>query len=218
MKLYNENGSHFASKCRIVIYEKAAPVEIAPIPGGDLKSPEYLRVYPMGKTPALQVNGLVIGESEIINAYLEETFPAPALLPSDPERRARAREFGRFVDLYLEPPFHALFPQAVAPEKDRQLIATMLAEATVRLGQLEGMLSSGPYALGATFTLADCSLAPLMLYVQLTLQLLGAPQFTAGRPKLAAWWTAVQQRPSVQRVHSEMLTWVMQLQATVSPS
>lgn len=88
----------------------------------------------------------------------------------------------------------------------------------MRLGQLEGMLSSGPYALGATFTLADCSLAPLMLYVQLTLQLLGAPPFIEGRPKLAAWWTAVQQRPSVQRVHGEMLTWVVQLQATVSPS
>src|SRR5262249_59088689 len=117
MKLYNQNGSHFASKCRAAIYEKAAPIEIAPIPGGDLKAPEYLRIYPLGKTPVLQLNGMVIGESEVINEYLEETFPSPALLPSDPEGRARARWYGRVVDLYLEPPFHALFPHALSPEK-----------------------------------------------------------------------------------------------------
>src|SRR5262249_5028818 len=79
MKLYSMNGSHFASKCRIVIYEKGAPVDIVPIPGGDLQSPEYLKIYPMGKTPALAVDGTIIGESEIINEYLEERFPNPPL-------------------------------------------------------------------------------------------------------------------------------------------
>ena len=37
MRLYNMNLSNFASKCRLAIYEKNAPVEIVPIPGGDLK-------------------------------------------------------------------------------------------------------------------------------------------------------------------------------------
>lgn len=213
MQLYNQNGSHFASKCRIAIYEKGAPVAITPIPGGDLKSPEYLRIYPMGKTPALAVRDQVIGESEIINEYLEEKFPNPPLLPRNPEGRARARIFGRFVDLYLEPPLHALFPQVIAKEKDQALIATKFAEIATRLDQLESMLSSGPYALGDAFTLADCSLAPLMFYAQLTLQFLGGTPFTTGRPKLGAWWEAVQQRPSVQKVHGEMMQAVMEMQA-----
>jgi glutathione S-transferase len=214
MRLYNQNGSHFASKCRIAIYEKGAPVDIVPIPGGDLKAPEYLQIYPLGKTPALAVNGLVIGESEVINQYLEEKFPAPPLLPADPEGRARARGFGRFVDLYLEPPFHALFPQVMSRDRDQSLIATKLTETRTRLDQLEAMLVAGPYAAGGAFTLADCSLAPLMFYAQLTLQLLDAPPFTDGRPRLAAWWTAVQQRPSVQRVHAEMMEAVRQLEAS----
>src|SRR5271157_3407221 len=89
MKLYNMNLSNFASKCRIAIYEKGCPVEIVPIPGNDLKSPEYLKIYPMGKTPALDADGMIIGESEIINEYLEDKFPTPPLLPKSPEARAR---------------------------------------------------------------------------------------------------------------------------------
>ncbi|MFQ5668352.1 MAG: glutathione S-transferase family protein, partial [Candidatus Binatia bacterium] len=118
MKLYSMDLSNFASKCRLAIYEKDAPVEIVPIPGNDLKSAEYLKIYPMGKTPALEVGGRIIGESEIINEYLEEKFPVKPLLPRDPESRAAARSFGRFHDLYLEPPLRALFPQVTAKDKD----------------------------------------------------------------------------------------------------
>src|SRR5437899_1696282 len=83
----------------------------------DLKSPEYLKIYPMGKTPSLEVNGQMIGESEIINEYLEEKFPQPPLLPKEPEARARTRTISRFHDLYFEPPLRALFPQVSAKEK-----------------------------------------------------------------------------------------------------
>jgi len=213
MKLYNQNGSHFAAKCRIAIYEKNAPVEITPIPGGDLKSAEYLRIYPLGKTPALAVDGQIIGESEIINEFLEDRYPTPRLLPADALGRARARTFSRLVDLYLEPSFHVLFPQVMGAQKDQALIATQFVEIATRLDYLESLLSSGSYALGGTFTLADCSLAPLMLYAQLTLQMLGGAAFISDRPKLAVWWAAVQQRPSVQKVHAEMMEWVMEMQA-----
>ena len=135
------------------------------------------------------------------------------MLPADPVSRARARGFGRFVDLYLEPSLHVLFPQVTLKEKDQQLITTQFVEIATRLDQLEAMLSSGPYALGEAFSLADCSLAPVMLYAQLTLQILGGPPFSEGRPKLTAWWAAVQQRPSVQKVHAEMMEWVMEMQA-----
>src|SRR5437879_5558094 len=126
MKLYNANLSNFASKCRLAIYEKGAPVEIVPIPGGDLKSPEYLKIYPMGKTPSLEVDGQILGESEVINEYLEEKFPQKPLLPKDAESRARVRAISRFHDLYLEPPLRALFPQVTAKDKDQKLIAEKL--------------------------------------------------------------------------------------------
>jgi len=214
MKLYSANLSNFASKCRLAIYEKQAPVEIVSIPGGNLKSPEYLKIYPLGKTPALAVNGQIIGESEVINEYLEEKFPEKPLLPKDPEGRARCRSISRFHDLYLEPPLRALFPQIAAKEKDQKLISEKLTDVKTRLDQLETMLSSGPHALGAAFTLADCALVPTAFFMNIFLPLLGAPAFTEGHPKLTAWWTKVQERPTVQKVLAEQQEALLQLQQT----
>jgi glutathione S-transferase len=214
MKLYNANLSNFASKCRLAIYEKGAPVEIVPIPGNDLKSPEYLKIYPLGKTPALLVGEEVIGESEVINEYLEEKFPQKPLLPKDPEGRARSRQISRFHDLYLEPPLRALFPQVSAKEKDQKLIAEKLAGIQQALDRLESMLVTGPYALGEAFTLADCALIPTMFFANLLLPMLGAASPTDGRAKLAAWWAKVQERPSVQKVLAEQQEALMEMQRT----
>jgi glutathione S-transferase len=212
MKLYNAYLSNFASKCRLAIYEKNAPVELVPIPNNDLKSAEYLKIYPMGKTPALEVNGQIMGESEVINEYLEEKFPTTPLLPKDAEGRARSRSISRFHDLYLEPPLRALFPQATAKEKDTKLIGEKLAEITTRVDQLEAMLSSGPYALGTAFTLADCALVPTMFFLNLVPPMLGGSSPSEGHPKLAAWWGKVQERPAVQKILGEQQKALMELQ------
>ena len=210
MKLYNANLSNFASKCRLAIYEKQAPVEIVPIPGGDLKSPEYLKIYALGKTPALEVDGQIIGESEVINEYLEEKFPQKPLLPKDAEGRARSRGIGRFHDLYLEPPMRALFPQVSAKEKDQKFIAEKLQEVSTRLDQLESMLSAGPYALGTQFTFADCSLVPTFFFLNVLAPMLGGKPFAEGRPKLAAWWAKVQERATVQKILEEQQAALME--------
>ena len=203
MKLYNGNLSNFASKCRLAVYEKKADVNIVPIPGGDLKAPEYLKIYPMGKIPALEVDGEIIGESEVINEFLEETFPDPPLLPRDPRGRARVRSITRFHDLYLEPPLRALFPQASAKERDAKLIAEKLGEFNQRLDQLESRLSGGPYAVENVFTFADCALVPTFFFANLMLPMLGSQPFTVGRPRLARWWEEVQKRATVQQVLGE---------------
>ncbi|MEA2626608.1 MAG: hypothetical protein QOD06_2653 [Candidatus Binatota bacterium] len=202
MKLYNMYLSNFASKCRIAIYEKGLDVEMATIPNGDLQSPDYLKIYPLGKTPSLDVGGQVIGESEVINEYLEDKFPQKPLLPKDAESRARVRSVTRFHDLYLEPPIRALFPQVAAKERDQKLVSEKLAEIDTRLDQLEANLGK-PYAAGESFSLADCALPPTMFFAASMLPMLGAKDPTGSRPKLAAWWAEVQKRPSVAKVLGE---------------
>lgn len=204
MKLYNMNLSNFASKSRIAIYDKGCPVEIVPIPGNDLKSPEYLRIYPMGKTPALDADGMIIGESEVINEYLEDKFPTPPLLPKSPEARAKVRSLTRFHDLYLEPPLRALFPQLNPKTRDAKLVAEKLAETGNRFDQLERMLSDGGFAAGPDFTFADCALAPTMFFAINLTPAFGAKPPLEGHPKLARWWSQVQTRPSVKKALAEM--------------
>lgn len=203
MKLYNVNLSNFAAKCRIAIYEKGAQVDLVPIPGGDLKSAEYLKIYPMGKTPCLDAGGQMIGESEVINEYLEDKFPEPALLPKDAEGRARTRSFTRFHDLYIDPPLRVLFGQIAAPEKDTKLIGEKIGELKTRMDQLNDMLSSGPYATGSSFSLADCALVPTMFFLNVIMPAMGGGDPIDGRPNVAAWWSSVQKRPSVAKVLGE---------------
>ena len=107
MKLYGMNLSNFATKSRIVVYEKGAQIETVAPPGG-MKSPEYLKINPLGKIPTLDADGTIIPESEVINEYLEEKFPNPPLLPKSPEARAKVRLLTRFHDLYFDPPLRAL--------------------------------------------------------------------------------------------------------------
>lgn len=203
MKLYNLPLSHFASRCRIALREKGlTQVEIVLPPGDGPGSPEYRRLNPLGKVPALDVGGRVIVESEVINEYLEDRFPEPPLLPRDAEERARVRILSRLHDLYLEPAVHPLFLQVDPKVRDPRVVAERLPEVGTRLDQLEGLLV-GPWAAGPAFTLADCTLAPTMLWITLVLPMLGAPSPLDGRPRLAAWWERVQERPSVQAVHAE---------------
>jgi glutathione S-transferase len=203
MKLYSMDLSNFATKSRLVIYEKGLNVEMAAIPGGKLSSPEYAQVNMLGKIPALEADGLLIPESEVINEYLEDKFPTPPLLPKSPEGRAKVRILTRFHDLYLEPPLRALFGQMNPKTRDEKLVGEKVTDLKNRIGQLEKMLADGGFACGSEFTLADCALAPTIFFVTNLGPAFGLKPLD-GHPKLAAWWTHVQTRPSVKKGLGEM--------------
>ena len=62
---------------------------------------------------------------------------------------------------------------------------------------------SAPYALGAAFTLADCSLIPTFFFLNVVPPMLGGKAPHDGRPKIAAWWKSVQERGAVRKVLAE---------------
>jgi glutathione S-transferase len=204
MKLYNMNLSNFATKSRIVIYDKGLKIDMAEIPGGSAHSEEYLKVNLLGKIPCLDADGVIIPESEVINEYLEEKFPEKPLMPKSPEARARVRVLTRFHDLYLEPPLRALFGHMNPKTRDEKVVNEKLTEVNKRLDDLEKMLGETGFAAGAEFTLADCALAPSIFFVNNLLPMFGAKPPLEGRPKTSAWWNHVQTRPSVKKCLGEM--------------
>ena len=70
---------------------------------GDQLDPAYLKLNPNGVVPTLVHDGNVIVESTVIMHYLDDTFPAPPLMPRHPLDRTRAHLFKKLMDEYIHP-------------------------------------------------------------------------------------------------------------------
>jgi glutathione S-transferase len=93
LELYHFWDSFCSFKVRLCLEEKGLPWSGHHI---DLMrfenlSEEYLAINPKGLVPVLKHDGTLIPESSIINEFLDERYPQPALKPSDPLERARMR-------------------------------------------------------------------------------------------------------------------------------
>ena len=80
LELFSMPLCPFAHRVRLVLAEKGIAYRLTEIDPGK-KPPAFLKVSPYGKVPALRHGGTHVCESAIINEYLDETFPAPPLLP-----------------------------------------------------------------------------------------------------------------------------------------
>jgi glutathione S-transferase len=95
--LYAFPISPFCDKIRRVLHVKRISYRTEPV--SLLASRGWYRtVNPVGKVPAIEHDGKVIVDSTTIAHYLEEHFPAPALLPSDVKERALANMLEDWAD------------------------------------------------------------------------------------------------------------------------
>lgn len=98
LELYHFPRAICAQKVRVALAEKRVHWE-SRTASGALRSPEYLNLNPNGYVPTLVVHdGRVIIESHIINEYIDDAFPQPALLSADPFERAQARPWTKQID------------------------------------------------------------------------------------------------------------------------
>jgi len=94
MTLYGHWRSLAAMRVRIALALKGIAYEEVSIDilGGGQFTPEFLAVNPQAAVPVLETgDGPPLFQSMAILEWLEETQPAPALLPADPRGRARVR-------------------------------------------------------------------------------------------------------------------------------
>lgn len=70
---------------------------------GDQRSAPYLALNPQGLVPTLETEDGTLTQSLAIIEWLDETFPSPALLPSDAQGRARVRSLAHIIALDVHP-------------------------------------------------------------------------------------------------------------------
>jgi len=105
MKLYGYFRSSAAFRVRIALNLKKLDYESAFIHlrRGDQRQPGFRGVNPQGLVPALEIDGAVLAQSLPIIEYLDETYPVPPLLPTDPLGRARVRALAAIVACDIHP-------------------------------------------------------------------------------------------------------------------
>ena len=70
---------------------------------GEQLAPEHLARNPLGRVPALFIDGRCLSESVAILELLEEMRPEPALYPRDRWARARVRQLVEYVNSGIQP-------------------------------------------------------------------------------------------------------------------
>ena len=107
IKLCGFGVSNYYNKIKIILLAKGVPFveEYVGVSHDSLR----LQQSPARKIPFLDVDGLVLSESQAIAEYLEDSFSQPALYPADVLERARCRELIEIIELYLELPARRLY-------------------------------------------------------------------------------------------------------------
>lgn len=183
----------YVQRAAIVLHEKNVPFKRRDV---DLANkPEWFcKVSPLGKTPVLLVNDEPIFESAVICEFLDETR-RPAMHPAAPLERARHRAYMEFGSSILNS--IAAFYNA----RTEEALHKHAADIRHKFEQMDALLGEGPYFVGSRFSLVDAVFGPIFRYFDVFEQL-GEFGFFIGQPKVRAWRTQLQNRPSVKQAVS----------------
>jgi len=199
--LYYHPLSSFCWKALIALYE--ADVDFTPrvVNLGDPTDRAAFRaVWPLAKFPVLRddARGQTIPESSLIVEYLARTqVGAASLLAADPDASLQTRLLDRLIDNYVHLPFQQIVSERMRPDDKHDPFGAEQNRAKVREGyDLIAPMIAGPWAMGESFTLADCAALPALFYADYAASL-------AEWPGLAAYLGRLKARPSVARVLAE---------------
>ncbi|HJO45545.1 MAG: glutathione S-transferase family protein [SAR324 cluster bacterium] len=174
MILYSLPISNYSGKVLHAIRFKDLECEVLPPPGG-YGSDEFKKTVASGTIPALDHDGIILSESEVINEYLNEIHPEPNLLPGSLENRASIRMLCRFHDLKLEPIVRSLFPAMSPDKRDSGLVEKRFEDMNQALKYLRNQIRPNPFLMGDSPSLADCAYSQTLMLAQMMWDELGSP-------------------------------------------
>lgn len=169
---------------------------------GAQKDPAYVALNPQGMVPALEVDGAVLTQSPAILEWLEETHPAPALLPSDAIGRAHVRAMAALIGCDIHPLNNLRVGKALREGfgADQAAVDAWAARWIVPgFEALEALVArhGAGWSYGDAPTLADCYLIP---------QIYSAGRFNVALdafPRLLAIDEAAKSHPAFVAAHPD---------------
>lgn len=191
-------ASPFVRKVRVALAEKGLEYTLNPVsPFGP--DPEFRKLSPLGKIPALTDGEASLPDSSVICAYLERKYPERPIYPSDPYAYGRALWFEEYADSALVAVIGPkIFFQKIVnpmffnrPCDDAMVDKAVHEELPPLLDYLEEQVSGEGFVDGR-FSIADVAVSTMFV----NLQYAGFGIDAARWPKLAAHVARVHARPS----------------------
>jgi len=153
----------------MVCQEKAIEYVLTERP---LHAPELLAIHPFGKMPVLRHGDVELFESKAIATYLDRSFPAPFVFPSDPHLAALTEQWVSLVNTVIDRTlirtylFAYIAPKTADGSPDRQAIDAVMPAVHEQLGVLDKAVARTGYLVGEQFTYADINLLPILYRVR----------------------------------------------------
>ncbi len=165
------HGHPFSSYCQKVLtalYENGTPFEYRILNFGDQEAVQELeRLWPLKRMPVLVDGDRTVVESTIIIEHLGLHHPGPVrLIPENAADALPVRAMDRFFDNYVMTPMQRIVFDAIRPadKRDPQGVteARILLDTAYRW--LDAHMQGHAWAVGDSFSLADCAAAPSLFY------------------------------------------------------
>ena len=155
MKLYSGSQCLFSHACRFVLKEKEIDCDVVFTTDKQVED-AVGELNPYGETPTLADRDLVLYDVVVVNEYLDERFPHPPLMPSDPTTRSQARVMiSRLRRDWLDDVQNRM-ASGVKLEKN---LARSLSDGLVAMSN---HFLENKYVLGEDFSLVDAYLVVLL--------------------------------------------------------
>lgn len=198
MRLYYFPIAPNPTKVRVYVAEKGIdlPMERVNLMKGEQRADSFLDKNAMGKLPVLALDdGTFVNESLPIIEYLEERYPDPPLIGSDPETRLRVRALERHCDIHILLSVARLIhatnsPLGLPPNPGVAEQAEGLLEQG--LGVLDGTIADREFVAGDVVSIADCT-----LWAAYNFAIFRELDFDSRYPNVRRWREGFAKRPSV---------------------
>jgi len=197
LKLFYSPGACSLAS-HIALEEAGAPYELMRLnfKADDQRKPEYLKVNPKGRVPALVTDRGILTESPAILAYIAQAYPAAKLAPTDPFDFARAQAFNS----YLCSTVHVSHAHRVRGNRwvdDPAAIKEMQRKVPETVGAafalIENGMLEGPWVMGKDYSICDGYLFTMAQWLE------GDGVDLSKLPRVMEHRVRVAERPAVKR-------------------
>lgn len=159
IKLYYSPGACSLAS-HIVLEELGVAFEpvLVSLADGEHKRPEYLRINPRGKVPALNVDGKILTETVAILTYLGGGYAERGLWPKETWKQAEALSILTWLSSTVHITFAGIWrPGRFAEDAAAQeaIKATSRATLSQHFAEIDKMLTGRSFAMGGQYSVVD---------------------------------------------------------------